>query len=171
MRMHWKFRYVEEKPEPSRGESELDWLHCVWSLAFVADASGDYGLDCNVRIEYSGTLDMSGVAFTDSNLSLAEHVLRFSTPSIGQPFTTIINLYNPPPSLRTYTGAFSSAPGVYYSGNIVLLRHSVVMRYFCRQARLTRTLCSDSPQPISLVTYGREAGSYNLMELASLAWG
>lgn len=74
----------------------------------------------NVRIEYSGTLDMSAVSFVDANVSLEEHRLRYSTPPFGQPFNSIIQLYNPPALLRTYTNAFSSAPGVYYIGNALV---------------------------------------------------
>ncbi len=52
----------------------------------VVEAAG------NVRIECSGTLDMSLVAFTDTNVSTEEHSRRFTSPSFGQPFTTIVNL-------------------------------------------------------------------------------
>lgn len=78
----------------------------------------------NVRIDYSGTLDMSGMSFTDTNNALEEHSLRYITSSIPifTPFTGFINLINAPGSradLRTFSNPFSSGPSVYFSNNVV----------------------------------------------------
>lgn len=66
----------------------------------------------NVRLDYAGTLDLSGMTY---NLvgSLSEHNLRYVTPPFGDPFTALINLTGT--QLRAYTNPFSSAPGAYFN--------------------------------------------------------
>lgn len=80
----------------------------------------------NVRLDYSGTLDLTGLAF-DEVAAIEEHRIRRVQPtpaSINPPFTALINLYQSPVDssgnlvrdLRTFASVFASAPGTYAGG-------------------------------------------------------
>jgi hypothetical protein len=72
----------------------------------------------NVRLEYSGTLNLAGLSYFDGVLPTEEHRLRLVSVSAGpgSNYNAIVQLYAGSP-IRTFTNAFSSAPGVYYTGN------------------------------------------------------
>lgn len=74
----------------------------------VSEAGG------HVRLEYQGTLDLSGMAYLIQN-SLDEHNIRASFDSFNNdsPYTSIINLYNSP--IRAYQSPFASSPVSYFS--------------------------------------------------------
>ncbi|BDC52710.1 hypothetical protein F183_A50250 [Bryobacterales bacterium F-183] len=73
----------------------------------------------NVRLEYSGTLNLAGLSYIDGLTSVEEHRLRLLTPINGTSYNAIIQLGDGT-QLRTFTSAFSSAPGVYYIGSALV---------------------------------------------------
>lgn len=75
----------------------------------------------NVRMEYQGTLNLSGMAY-DTVSAVGDHRIR---QVFGfAPFAAIINVYQSPtdvngnlvPTLRAYSSPFSSSPGIFISG-------------------------------------------------------
>ena len=65
----------------------------------------------NVRLDYQGTLDLTGLTFSTAD-SLAEHRIRLVTPIGGNvtPYTAIINLNAG--TTRAYSSPFASGPSV-----------------------------------------------------------
>lgn len=73
----------------------------------------------NVRMDYSGTLDLTGLPHFNVS-SLNQHDIHLVSTPIDT-FTALVNLYaspvdinhNPIADVRAYTSAFASAPGTY----------------------------------------------------------